>query len=222
MFNGRFHKEYDVANHKLLIALAAMSAWGLSMPTFGHSDFFKRYTYYGPYSGAYVGGQFGYANTQYDSSLYDKLEIRHDGIAGRVYLGSQFNPYIGAEFGVAVFSNAEIGNNYGHIKTGQIDLLLRAGIPLYCSHFRFDVKGGVVTGMSIYHPTPDAITAGYTKNSNTYIKPAAGASVSYYVTQNIAVDLSYQHVFGQPNNKDETAPTIDFASFGVSYLFITV
>lgn len=211
-----------MANHKLLIALAAISAWGLSMPTFGHFDYLKRYSYYGPYSGAYLGGQLGYANTQYDSSLYNGLEIRHHGIAGRVYLGSQFNPYFGAELGVALFSNSEISNNVGHIKTGELDLLFKAGIPLYCAKFRFDLKAGVVSGMSIYHPTSQAITAGYVKNSNTYIKPTAGASVSYFVTHNIAVDLSYQHVFGTPSNKDETAPTIDFASFGVSYLFITV
>lgn len=201
-----------MADKNWLIALAAMSSLSLSIPTFAE---------YGP-TGVYVGGQFGYGSTRYDRAKFMGIDSSEDGAAGRVYIGNQFSPYVALELGGTIFSYADLDKDYGDIKTLSLDLLFRVGLPIYCSGFRADIKAGATTIFTDLDPTPAGKKFGLTKFNQIETKPIVGASVNYFITPNIAVDLSYLHVFGTPKSENHNAPNIDLATVGISYLFITI
>lgn len=204
-----------MANNKWLIALGAAYALGLSMPTFAH---YAYYTHYGC-SGVYLGGQFGYGHVHYNRDAFFGVGAHDSDIAGRVYFGNQFNQYVGLELGAALYSNVELDSDFGHIRTRQLDLLLKLGAPFGYTCFRGDVKlGGVVTFTDI-KPTDAGKAFGFENDSVTEVRPVAGAGASYNFTQNIAMDVSYLHVFGNPTSESHPAPNIDFITLGLSYLF---
>ncbi len=205
-----------MANNKLLVAIAAMGAMGLSLTTLAQPSCTTGCP------GVYVGGQLGWANTDYelhDTGVPGFHEPSQDGIAGRVYLGYQFNQYLGLETGFAAFSDIDLPFDLGEIKTTQWDLLVRAGMPFGDSGFRGDIKAGAAYVFAKY----DASSSSPIGDAHSdEVKPVAGASVSYSFCNNVSLDVSYLHTFGHSSdwqNDDHNAPTIDLVTFGVSYLF---
>lgn len=213
-------------NNRLLVALAAAGALSLSVPTFAHA-------------GVYVGGQLGWGQTDYGLN-FDNFEFVDDvfngnirdesGVAGRIYLGYQFNSYVGLEIGAALFSDSEfyITNNTTlegrvDINTSQYDLLLKVGAPFGCSGFRGDIKLGiadVVTGVD--HGGWDR----WDTDDNNEINFALGASLSYNINRCVAVDVSWLHTFGNNGNSNnfdtnrDFSPDTDLVTLGVSYTFM--
>lgn len=201
-----------MAKNKVLMALSAVLATALSLPTFAQIGS----------SGVYVGGQAGYGNTAYNRAAFIGAGIQESGIAGRVYLGDQFNPYVGLELGATAFAKADLSNDYGYLRTEQLDLLLRLGAPIAESGFRADVKLGAAVVFAAIKPSDAGKTFGFEEDAVSETRPVAGASFSYYFTPSFAMDLSYLHVFGNPKSESHPAPNNDLATLGVSYLFATL
>ncbi len=219
-------------NNKLLVALAAASALSLSVPTFAN---------YGASGGAgvYVGGQLGWGQTDYGVN-FDNFEFIEDvfsghtsdesGLAGRIYLGYQFNSYVGLEIGAALFSDSDfyVTNNTTFegrvdVNTSQFDLLLKVGSPFGCSGFRGDIKLGIADVVT------DIDNGGFDRwsdNADNAINFALGGSLSYNINRCVAVDVSWLHTFGNNGNRDnfdldrDFSPDTDLVTLGVSYTFM--
>jgi OmpA-like transmembrane domain len=212
-----------MVNSRILVAIAAMGTLGLSLPSFAsHNGSCPTGC-----PGIYVGAQLGWGNVDYKnaSAFFDTDVASEDGLAGRVYLGYQFNQYLGLETGFAAFSTQDIPADLGKIKTTQWDLLARVGMPFGDSGFRGDVKLGAAYVFADYETSANAVVAGFSDVSSDEIKPIAGASLTYNFCSNVSVDLSYLHGFGHSNSNnfdDHWAPNTDLVTLGVSYLFPTM
>ena len=204
-------------NRNLLIALAASSAVGLSLPTFAHNAS----------AGVYIGGQLGWGEANHENhdrhhseETVRQTERHHhnnhktqDGFAGRAYLGYQFNQYVGLETGAAGISSDNGSHHHHHndgnesgardsdshddwkVKTWEWDLLARFGTPFGDSCFRGDVKVGAA---AVFVSNNNHGHHGHHDNDDAKFGPAAGAGISYNFTQNVAMDVSYLSRFWQP------------------------
>ena len=236
-------------SRKLLIALAASTAVGFALPTFaGYANC--------SCSGVYIGGQLGWGQVDHKHRHHWSEEIsgfdhshhnnNEDGLAGRAYLGYQFNQYIGLETGFAGFSTDD--PSYGHdhdrqehhhhhsdgwkVRTTQWDLLARLGSPFGDSGWRGDVKLGAA-GVFIDNDDHFHIhdrQESHHGHDNTQWGPAAGASLTYNFNRCVAMDLSYLHVFGDLDHHHHhddvndyhytNESNTDLVTIGVSYLFL--
>lgn len=178
----------------------------------------QSFSYYDP-SGVNVGLQFGYGNTSYNKALFSRLDIREDGIAGRIYLGNQFNQYVGLELGGVFYTETDLTHDAGRIRTEQLDLLLRLGSPIFCSHFRADLKLGAAVMFIDIDPTDVGRAQGIAHEFSTETRPAAGISFAYNFNRNIAMDVSYLHVFGNRKSDSHQAPDTQLATLGLSFFF---
>jgi opacity protein-like surface antigen len=206
--------------NKLLVALAAASTLGLSVATFAQNGS----TIGCP--GVYIGAQAGWGNTDFDTDEFLSQNgfddsASQDGVAGRVYIGYQFNQYLGLETGFAAFSDVDLHNDIGEIQTTQWDLLVRIGTPFGDSGFRGDVKLGAAYIMTDFEAGDTAREGDFDDDSNNEIRAVAGASLTYNFCNNISVDVSYLHAFGNPDSDDGdvSAPNTDLVTIGISYLF---
>ncbi|MDQ2994055.1 MAG: outer membrane beta-barrel protein [Pseudomonadota bacterium] len=213
-------------NNRLLVALATAGLLSVSVPTFAHC-------------GVYVGGQLGWGHVDYsdlsdfrlvfDSDLLED-DSSNDGIAGRAYLGYQFNSYFGAEIGWGIFSDVNIPFTGLDLSTQQVDLLLKVGTPFGCSGFRGDIKFGIADVFwDLNHDASDTVI--FESDNDSNINFALGASVSYSLSRQVSVDLSYLHVFGDHGDgffldldsnriTNNGSPDTDLVTLGVSYTFM--
>jgi hypothetical protein len=83
------------------------------------------------------------------------------------------------------------------------------------------VKAGGAHVMTKFDASHVSESLGLNDVSNWKIKPVAGASISYNFNRNVAVDVSYLHVFGEPKGDSIGAPRSDLAMLGLSFLFPT-
>lgn len=195
--------------NKWIAAFAALFAVFFSAQSF---------SYYDP-SGVNVGLQVGYGNTSYNKALFPGLDIREDGVAGRIYIGDQFNPYVGLELGGVYYTETDLTNDAGRIRTEQLDLLLRLGGPIPCSRFRVDLKLGAAVMFIDIDPTDVGRAKGVVPEFSTETRPAAGLSIAYNFNRYIAMDLSYLHVFGNRKSDSHQAPNGELATLGLSFFF---
>lgn len=220
-------------NNKYLVALAAAGMLSLSAPSFAQA-------------GVYVGGQLGYGHTDYgldvtfvNTATNEFININsgdENGIAGRIYLGYQFNCYFGVEVGAALFSNTDLNVNgridgqtgsvnLGDIETSQYDLLLKVGTPFGCSGFRGDIKLGIADVVTSFESNFN-INGEHIDDSDSNVNFALGASISYNLNRQVALDVSWLHTFGNtPDNNNfnenrDWSPNTDLVTFGVSYTFL--
>lgn len=198
-----------MTNNPLLITLAAVSTLGLSLSTFALGDA----------SGIYLGAQAGYTRSHYDLDAFLSEDFKKDELAGRVYLGFQLNQYLGLETGFTMLAGTNLPDGFGDVKTTHWDLLLKAGVPLGDSGLRADLKAGGAHVMWKFDASDVAKSVGLDDVSKWKIRPVAGASLSYCINRNIAIDASYLHVFGDPESSAFGAPTVDLAMLGASFIF---
>jgi opacity protein-like surface antigen len=196
-------------HNKLFITLAAASTFGFAVPTFAVEDT----------SGIYLGAQAGYTRSHYDLDAFLSEDFKKDELAGRAYVGFQLNQYLGLESGFAMLAGTDLPEGFGDVRTTHWDLLLKMGAPLGESGLRGDVKVGGTHVMWRFDSTDIATSVGLEDVSDWKIRPVTGASISYNVTKNLAVDASYLHVFGDPESSSFGTPTVDLAMLGVSFIF---
>lgn len=208
-------------SNKLLIATAALFTLGMSMPAFSYVERTRTYNGVGAYnaSGVYLGVQGGYTRSHYDLDAFLSKDFRKDELAGRAYVGYQINPFLGVESGFTMIAGTELPDNFGDVKTTQLDLLLKVGMPFGDTGLRADLKAGAAHVKWKFDANDVAESVGLNDVSNWKIRPVAGATVSYYLNRNIAIDASYIHVFGDPESSHFGTPTVDLAMLGVSFLF---
>ena len=85
----------------------------------------------------------------------------------------------------------------------------------FCDNFSIGVSGGI------------GFIYGWVSNSDvgfySRLEPVVGTNLLWRLTNNVAVNVSYQHSFGVASNKAyqcrQGAPSIDRISLGVSYVF---
>ncbi len=200
-------------NKKLLIALAAISSIALSTPALSMSK-----------PGIYLGGQLGWGNTDYNIDRtfrhHHVKEPGEDGFAGRVYTGFQFNRYFGLETGLAAFSDVDLPKGFGNIKTLQWDVLGKIGTPFGNSHFRGDIKVGAAEIFSDFDAGHTAHENGVHSGDHDVVRPVAGASITYDFCNNLYMDLSYLHAFGDlDGDSKHFSPNTDLVTLGLSVAF---
>ncbi len=216
------------------LTIAAIAAGALTVCSMAYADQFNNG--FIP-AGFYAGLQGGYGETDYGDNFLHAFNaangsVDEDGIAGRGYVGYQFNPYIGVESGYTRFSDntyrinySDSAGNAAHVdtkfETQQVDALLKVGMPFGCSGFRGDLKGGAAYIMSdasadVSASSSSQSAAETVSKSEDTLVPAAGASLSYNFNKNLAADVSYLHAFGKSKLD---SPSTDFVSLGLSYHF---
>jgi hypothetical protein len=198
-----------MSNKKWIIPFALLSLLALTSPVQARLG----------YHGIYIGAQGGIGNTHYDNDLFNDDEIHEFGVAGRIYMGDQFNQHIALELGATQFSDAELDHDFGEVRTSQIELLVRLGAPIYCSPFRVDLKVGMADVFADIAPTDRGVAYGIKHEFTTEFRPVVGLSLSFYFYRHLGLDLSYMHTFGNPQSVSHLAPNNDLLTLGVSYLF---
>lgn len=195
-------------------------------------------------NGPYLGGQIGYGNVNQGGFSKSQIDMAvggigatshtsssDTGVAGRVFGGYQFNPYLAAEMGYSKFSDATAkasatldGSSLterGTIKTYAVDLVGKAILPLP-NCFNVYGKAGVAylsetadVSVTLKDPTEGTLRA---KGSDTdhHLYPTYGAGIGYDVTKNLVADVSWNHI--QKTGKSNLANT-DLYAVGLAYNF---
>jgi opacity protein-like surface antigen len=212
---------------KALVAFAALGTLGICSAA--HAELACNV------SGVYTGVGVGYGNTDYGTEVRNvyningsiegvSTQIQEDGVAGRAYLGYQFNQYFGVETGYNVFSPTTYSYNgvsAARLKTEAWDVLAKIGTPFGDSGFSGNLKAGVTNVMTNVDrgllvssaESAPAYTSGASFND---WDPTAGAGIAYNFNKNLAMDISYLHTFATGG---VTTPSTDLVTLGVSYLF---
>ena len=189
-------------------------------------------------TGLYVTGQAGYANNHLGSQLTDLYQSRggpstfkidDSGLAGRLAIGYQFNPYFSAELGYLRLENQK-GNARSKptpklapatetLKQNAIDIAAKGILPV-TDKFNVYGKLGVAyltsTITSHFGNVKDNQNDWFGINKDTWA-PEAAIGASYNVTPNVFVDTSLTHI--QTIGHKNKPGNIDFAAVGIGYSF---
>lgn len=221
---------------------------------------------YADEQGIYIGGQIGMGDMHYsDSDYFPNLSSYNqmlnvinsankkynlpqislnkssseNGLAGRLYLGYQFQTYLAVELGYTLFNDDEgkisasghlpIGNFSFEDKTTisehAVDLSLKGLLPLGDSGFTLYAKGGaayitaefetktqLVGGALIGSLTPNFTAPASDKHTENSFRPVYGAGISYNLNDNLSMDISWTRIQGDSKIKDA-----DLAAVGLTY-----
>jgi OOP family OmpA-OmpF porin len=196
---------------KTAIAIAAFTA---STATLANTN-----SFFANNDSGFVGGlQGGYGQTNWKTSDFDPfsdfISVSDDGFAGRIYVGYDFNKYLGLQTGYTYLPDTDFTINVSNISetetanTYALDLVLKASLPV-TDQFSVFAKGGV----SYLKASSDEAN-----ESNTGL--AYGAGVAYQITPNVGVDASWTRYSGKGSAGDDNyLPDADAFLFGVSYKF---
>jgi OOP family OmpA-OmpF porin len=165
--------------------------------------------------GYYVGGQLGWANTHLDDNIPSGITVDDTGLAGRLFTGYQFNQNFAAELGYTHFSKSDVKvtgfGKIGDIKEYAVDLVAKGIMPLN-------------NGISLYGKLGPAWLKGDASNSldgtssdESKVYPTFGVGVSYDLTPNVPVDLSWNRI--QRVGGSDNIPSTDLFSLGIAYNF---
>jgi hypothetical protein len=212
-------KEKIMIHKKFIIAFTVINAFNLSAIAQPGCDV--------KCSGIYVGGQLGWGKTDFDiNEAFNRVGVDspgQEGVAGRFYVGYQYNRYLGSEMGFALFTEVKLPYDIGSYNAKQLDLLLKIGTPFADSGFRADLKLGAAQILSNFDAGNTAQKHGIGDASASSTKAVAGAGISYNFIANASADISYLHAFGDPHGNDANyAPNIDLLTLGVSFLIPTI
>jgi hypothetical protein len=196
-------------SNKIWAALTATGTLLFSLPGFSVN----------PCSGFFLGAQVGVTRAHYDLQTFVDRDIKEDERAARAYFGYQFNQYFGIETGLTLIDGTHLPEDYGHVKTSVWDLLFKLGAALGDSGLRVDLKGGAAHLMSEFDAHHLGKTAGLDDDKKWLIRPVTGASLTYNVNKNFAIDATYLHVYSDPDHNSFEPPTMDMALLGLSVLF---
>lgn len=188
-----------------------------------------------PHLNLYVTGQIGYADTHLKNKIafytkdetWKSLLVSNSGLAGRIALGLQINPYFALETGyLHVINNRSYKKDVGtklesklNLQQTTYDLLVKANKP-FADYFNIYGKAGLA-----YLTT--TLTNRFTRKSlyeYSFIinqarrkwVPEIGLGVSYNLASNLFLDLSWSHL--QPLGANKTSH-IDFLAAGFSIYF---
>jgi opacity protein-like surface antigen len=172
----------------------------------------------------YVGLQLGYADMHYgkhwlmDGEVITSIgDVKHQGVAGRLYAGYNFNQYLATEVGVLWFPKVEFNNITCFEESGlnesfrqtAVDFFLKGTAPL---SEKLDVfgKGGFAT--FIRNDLKVEYQGGTLEGDAEGRTTVAGLGVGtqYHLTSNVLIDASYTRYL-----KRSDLPATDFLGLGI-------
>jgi len=179
--------------------------------------------------GFYVGGQAGWGDTHASSAYSSPSSSKDTGLAGRIFTGYQIDQNWAVELGYTKFSNAKVKYNYGSVdgvnlgsarfttKEQAVDLVAKGILPLQDGFGLYGKAGaayldGKVSGSGnvLGHNLSGSIT-------EHKILPTFGVGVSYDITPNVPVDLSWNRI--QKVGNTRFLRSTDLIALGIAYNF---
>lgn len=175
--------------------------------------------------GPYIGGTIGWGDTGYDNLIGDHgVRVDDTGLAGGGNLGYQFNCNFAAEAGYTQFSTTDISQDIypgytlnSHINEYAIDLVGKGIIPLQNGFSLFGKLGGAYVNAN--DSSHKLIIGNYVysnANSAHDIYPTGSVGISYDITPNLPVDLTYTRI--QRVDGGSIAST-NYVGVGLTYNF---
>ncbi|MDF3055544.1 MAG: OmpA-like transrane domain protein [Gammaproteobacteria bacterium] len=176
-------------------------------------------------AGFVIGAEAGYANTHWDNANINSSNLlitgSGTGFAGRVFLGYDFNRYIGFEGGyiylptatlaLDIDNNTSVGvdiSNYAFDFLGKISVPVTSGLSLYAK-----------AGLGYFHSSISGPNLGQTGDAS-HFGPAFGVGAGYEIIPNLAINLSWLRYSGNGDmNSDNYQPNPDVGLLGLSYKF---
>ena len=208
--------------------------------------------------GPYIGGQLGWADlhqgdyiASHLNSLFEKavpslsidsLNILYinTGLAGRVFLGYQFNSYFAAEVGYYRFTQLDVNTKLdidviilkqnftlptslstrATVRTEALDLVAKGILPLTDKFSIYGKLGlaylNVIGKVSLSVNSPLLNTSLSGNPSLNLVYPTFGIGANYDLTQHISTDLSWNRI---QRLNSHLFPSTDFISLGLIYRF---
>jgi OOP family OmpA-OmpF porin len=197
-------------------------------------------------AGPYLGVQGGWSKADYGTDIKNTFKeggkifgyssSKEGGFGGRAFVGWQFDPFLSVEAGYTQFAQNKYSFGFGpsndldlKLKTNAWDMVGKLSLP-------FGPINAALNGFSIYgkaggayvtaEPSGDFVDAVNSNGGNLSKvhgwEPVAGAGLAYTFPNNIALDVSYTHIFGhKTDNEDDNlqVPLGNLAALGVSYKF---
>lgn len=206
----------------ILPALMSLAVFSLNLPAF--ADYYDDNYYVkapipvaspSPYAvtdaGFVFGLEAGYANTHWSNLDIQGVSISDSGFAGRVFLGYDFNQFIGLETGYIYLPKSTADGFDGSITNYAFDFLAKLAVP-------------VTSGLSLYAKAG----LGYLRSNlstdfndggdRSTVNAAFGVGAGYEVIPNLALNLSWMRYTGNGSlNSSDYQPSPDALLFGLSY-----
>lgn len=220
-------KKFNKRNYILLLGLAfSSSAFA------GFSDWFSFD------NGWYLGAQGGYSESNYTARNQGfvtfagvplgpaSVKTSENNIGGRIYTGQQFNKYIAAELGMAVYSEVDLKNIYGvsgakmKIRPQVGDLVAKLSLPFW-EHYNIYTKWGGAYVYLVQDPnstakaitTPGGTPLGLKKTHDSKVRATYGFGTSYKVNECMTYDFSWARIQGGAGFKKTTLSAVSFNYF---------
>jgi len=191
-----------MSNKKHILCLTVASIAGLILATNASATA----------PGAYVGGQLGYGNTHIFQD--ETGGGTHDtGLAGRGFVGFQFNPNIAVEGGYTRFKKATVNGVSGGISASAVDLVAKGIIPL---ENNFSIFGKLGAAELYEHLNITAMGVNFSKTEHK-LYPTASLGVNYDITPQVSTDLSWTRI--QKIGHSSDINSTDFFGLGLAYHF---
>jgi OOP family OmpA-OmpF porin len=192
--------------------------------------------------GIYLGGQLGWSNTHWGLrdipgvvSYPDVIptnalattgrlsggSVDTNGLAGRAFLGYQFNDYWATEFGYSRFNNSDVRNAYVLVPTTTGFVNLHAADQSIREYAVDAVAKGILplcNCFGLYGKLGAAYinASGKLNNNANHINPTFGLGLSYDVTPNVPIDVSWNRIQKVGSSQ---IPSTDLVTLGVGYNF---
>ena len=175
----------------------------------------------------YTGIQLGYGNTHYTTtktinalSGYPIGSVDSSGLAGRFYVGYDFNKYFAIEGGMTLLPRvkfhdviAPAGVSDINFRQSAFDLLAKATLPLP-NNFGIYGKAGIASVFrNGFEGSRDGQVTDLSGNYNNTV-PVVGVGANYGFNDHVLADVSLMHYCGT----GDLQPT-DFIGVGVVYRF---
>ena len=141
----------------------------------------------------------------------------------RIFVGYQVNQYIGVEGGYTYFSQIGYNNDVNgvetcsdpHVQVQTFDVLVKGIVPI--GNLGLYAKAGPVV---TYAKTSEALNPEPTGSCNdstyeTNVRPEFGAGISYDLSQNWVVDVSWSRIM-----TGTIVNNIDYYALGITYHFV--
>lgn len=170
--------------------------------------------------GFYLGGQAGWGDTHYNSDATGATSKKDTGLAGRIFTGYQFDQNWAAELGYTRFHNSTATYNLGAgagnatitLKEQAIDLVGKGILPLQDGFALYGKLGAA--WLDAKASASNATIEG--SDTEHKILPTFGVGLSYDITPNVPVDISWNRIQKVGNTNLEST---DFFSLGIAYNF---
>ncbi len=177
-------------------------------------------------SGPYVGGQVGWGNTNinnndiFGNNSGISSSIDNTGVAGRIFAGYQFNPNWAAELGYTRFSDTDINDitaygvpvGNGSLREQAFDLVGKGILPLQNNFNLYGKLGAAYLQGDMSFNGSGVSTTG----DENKVYPTYGVGISYDVTPNVPVDLSWNRI---QKVGDSDLQSTDLIAVGIAYNF---